>query len=418
MLIVDPMHNLYIGTAKHIFLRVWIKRGILDSSALQMINQHISSIAVPAYVTFSSLPSMIEHCASFTAEQMMIWVNYYSLFCLFDILPKNDYECWRHFVLASQLLSKQSPTENDILIADKVLLLFCRRFETIYGEEAVTPNMHMHGHLAECILEYGPMSSFWLFSFERYNCILGDQPTNNRSIEVQVMNRFIQDNSHIHMLTMGKHMGTDLVFDRIVKEHAFGFYSMKHLDNEISEAQYQSSGLHFTPAPKYSLAQFSSYRLRILLNVYLHLYPEHTEYLSQSNYILPSSFKKMYSISIRNSKFNAGQYVYASNIFQICSHSQSSMKTIFFDPSLHAAKICYFIVHSFDINGLYITSVVNWLLCHPQRHAMGRPLQLWHSTYERSPQNFIIPLENISCLLLTANHIVEEEAVVVTIPTM
>ena len=73
------------------------------------------------------------------------------------------------------------------------------------------------------------------------------------------------------------------------------------------------------------------------------------------------------------------------------------------------------------ILGLYITSafaVVNWLLCHPQRHAMGRPLQLWYSTYELSPQNFIIPLENISCLLLTANHIVEEEAVVVTIPTM
>ena len=123
MLIVDPMHNLYIGIAKHIFLRVWIKRGILDSSALQMINQRISSIAVPAYVTFSSLPSMIENCASFTAEQMMmIWVNYYSLFCLFDILPKNDYECWRHFVLASKLLSKQSPTESDILIADKFLL--------------------------------------------------------------------------------------------------------------------------------------------------------------------------------------------------------------------------------------------------------------------------------------------------------
>ena len=255
--------------------------------------------------------------------------------------------------MASKLLSKQSPTENDILIADKFLLLFCRRFETIYGEEAVTPNMHMHGHLAECILEYGPMSSFWLFSFERYNGILGDQPTNNRSIEVQVMNRFIQDNSHIHMLTMGKDMGTDLVFDRIVKKHAFGFYSMKHLDNEISEAQYQSSGLHNTPAPKYSLAQFSSYRLRILLNVYLHLYPEHTEYLSQSNYILPSSFKKMYSISIRNSKFNAGQYVHASSIFQICSHSQSSMKTIFFDPSLHAAKICYFIVHSFDIRFIH-----------------------------------------------------------------
>ena len=26
-----------------------------------------------------------------------------------------------------------------------------------YGKDAVTPNMHMHGHLAECLLEYGPV---------------------------------------------------------------------------------------------------------------------------------------------------------------------------------------------------------------------------------------------------------------------
>ena len=190
---MDPMHNHNMGTAKHVILRIWIKRGILDNSSLQKINQRMASVIVPANVTFNSLPATIEHFSSFTAEQMMIWVNYYSLFCLFGILAENDYECWRHFVLASRLLSKPLLTTDDILMADKLLLQFGRRFEVIYGKEAITPNMHMHGHLAECIFDYGPMSSFWLH-----------QPTNNRSIEVQLMNRFIQDNSHIHniMLTM------------------------------------------------------------------------------------------------------------------------------------------------------------------------------------------------------------------------
>lgn len=121
--------------------------------------------------------------------------------------------------MASRLLSKQSPSQNDISIADKFLLHFCQRFETIYGREAVTPNMHMHGHLAECILDYGTMSSFWLLSFEQYNGVLRDQPTNNRSIEVQLMNRFIQDNSHIHLITTGKDIdvGTDHAFVRIIK---------------------------------------------------------------------------------------------------------------------------------------------------------------------------------------------------------
>ncbi len=29
-------------------------------------------------------------------------------------------------------------------------------------------NIHMHAHLVECVREFGPISSFWCFSFERY----------------------------------------------------------------------------------------------------------------------------------------------------------------------------------------------------------------------------------------------------------
>ena len=50
----------------------------------------------------------------------------------------------------------------------------------------------MHAHLK---LSYGPAYEFWLFYFERYNAILGNQPTNNRLPEPQLMQRFIDDNS-------------------------------------------------------------------------------------------------------------------------------------------------------------------------------------------------------------------------------
>ena len=49
-----------------------------------------------------------------------------------------------------------------------VLVKFCIEFETLYSIEKVTPNMHMHTHLVECIMDYGPVYAFWLFSFERY----------------------------------------------------------------------------------------------------------------------------------------------------------------------------------------------------------------------------------------------------------
>lgn len=41
------------------------------------------------------------------------------------------------------------------------------------------------------MLDHGAAASFWCFSFERFNGILGSTPTNNRSLELQIMRRFV-----------------------------------------------------------------------------------------------------------------------------------------------------------------------------------------------------------------------------------
>lgn len=84
---------------------------------------------------------------------------------------------------------------SDVGIAHDLLVQFGREVEKTYGKERITPNMHMHTHLADCTLDYGPIYSFWLFSFERYNGILGNYHTNNKSIELQVMRKFIRDHN-------------------------------------------------------------------------------------------------------------------------------------------------------------------------------------------------------------------------------
>ena len=80
-------------------------------------------------------------------------------------------------------------------------MLSCYSFvgERLYGPRSITPNMHMHCHLRECIFAYGPLHGFWLFAFERYNGLLGEFPHNNRSIEQQLINRFIRDNSSLQV---------------------------------------------------------------------------------------------------------------------------------------------------------------------------------------------------------------------------
>ena len=184
MLIIDPIHNIYLDTAKYILHGVWIKRNIISSNDVTNINEKLLSWVIPPEVRFGRLPASIEHSSSFTAEQWMVWVNYYSINCLHGILPADHLECWRHFVLASRLLYQRKVSMDEIQVADALLLRFCQRFQALYGPEAVTPNIHLHAHLIECVRDYGPMSTFWLFSFERFNGILGEEPTNNRSIEL------------------------------------------------------------------------------------------------------------------------------------------------------------------------------------------------------------------------------------------
>ena len=160
MLIIDPMHNLYLGTAKYIFNVIWLKGGVISRIGLREINQRIQSWSVPPEVRFARLPSDMEHSWSLTAEQCMIWVNYYSLKCLYGVIPQEYLECWRHFVLASRLLCKRQLSRTEVRVADALLLKFCSRFEIIYGPDAVTPNIHLHAHLTDCVNDFGPMSSF------------------------------------------------------------------------------------------------------------------------------------------------------------------------------------------------------------------------------------------------------------------
>lgn len=44
--------------------------------------------------------------------------------------------------------------------------------------------------MKDCIYDFGPVYSFWLFSFERLNGVLGSFHTNNHDISLQVMRRY------------------------------------------------------------------------------------------------------------------------------------------------------------------------------------------------------------------------------------
>ena len=186
--LVDPMHNLFLGTSKRM-LTLWKEKRYLSDSNFDSLQKKIDSINPPANI--GRIPSKISAGFSgFTAEQWMHWTILYSPVVLRDLLPLEDYTLWCIFSKACSLLCRPYIHERDVEKADELLLGFCSGFERRYGQESCTPNLHMHCHLKECILDAGPLYAFWCFSFERYNGILEKMKKSWYAPELQLIHKF------------------------------------------------------------------------------------------------------------------------------------------------------------------------------------------------------------------------------------
>ena len=64
---VDPMHNLFLGTAKYVF-KLWDKQGVIAKKEMKRLEKHIEEMDVPT--DMGRLPKKISsNYGSYTAEQ-------------------------------------------------------------------------------------------------------------------------------------------------------------------------------------------------------------------------------------------------------------------------------------------------------------------------------------------------------------
>ena len=74
---------------------------------------------------------------------------------------------------ACKILASWELQKSELNEAFTKLLNMNKLIEQKYGQEKICPNLHLCLHICECALDYDPLSSFWYFSFERMNGILG-----------------------------------------------------------------------------------------------------------------------------------------------------------------------------------------------------------------------------------------------------
>ena len=153
--------------------------------------------SVDAFITLSGigrLPRKVQSgFSNFKAEQWKNWVLIYSIICFKPILSPPLYSMWLIFVEACSLLCSRVIAKNAISRADLLIHQYCCLFEAEFGKENCYPNLHMHCHMKQCLQDFGPASSFWLFPFERMNGVLGNYHASNHGVEVQLLRKFISN---------------------------------------------------------------------------------------------------------------------------------------------------------------------------------------------------------------------------------
>ena len=221
------MHNLFLGLAKHT-IRTWKDLGILTDTNFSVIQARVDSMNPPPKI--GRIPRKIASgFSAFTADEWKHWILIYSLYSLRDLVPIEDYQCWCILVDACAILCQLVITETEVNNAHALIIGYCKKFEELYGSECCTPNMHMACHIKDCIKDYGPLSAFWAFSFERFNGILERTKMSWFGPEKQMFIKFLDLQS---LKTTGPGKGeplVELIHSDIFAHHSTNFSSVDQM---------------------------------------------------------------------------------------------------------------------------------------------------------------------------------------------
>ena len=66
-----------------------------------------------------------------------------------------------------------------------------------------------------------------------------------------------------------------------------------------------------------------------------------------------------------------------------------------------------------------VSELIDWFMSLILKDRVGKPCEMYcNSLFENSPESFLIPVVNISCILLTSIIKLEQENVLLTIPVI
>ncbi|KAJ3639145.1 hypothetical protein Zmor_004016 [Zophobas morio] len=132
--------------------------------------------------------------AKWKAVEWKNWLLYYAVPCLSGILDHRYVEHLSHLVVAVYLMLQETISSDDLLAAEAHITAFITAVTPLYGEKAMTFNMHSLLHLAESVRKTGPLWSTSAFPFESEIYTVKQQIKGPVSVAVQIAKNMVAAN--------------------------------------------------------------------------------------------------------------------------------------------------------------------------------------------------------------------------------
>ncbi|XP_067216790.1 uncharacterized protein [Linepithema humile] len=173
---IDYMHLVCLGVMRKLLL-LWLNGPLtvrLSTNDVNKISNKLIELRKIIPSDFNRKPRTLKYIKLWKATELRLFLLYLGPVVLKNILRKELYE---HFlilhiaiiILASSIFSSDS---LNVTYAENLLQNFVEQFETLYGVQYISHNVHNLLHLAADVRQHGPLDNFSAFRFENYIGIL------------------------------------------------------------------------------------------------------------------------------------------------------------------------------------------------------------------------------------------------------
>ncbi|KAK3926395.1 DNA polymerase IV [Frankliniella fusca] len=129
-----------------------------------------------------------KHLSAWKASDYYYFLLYEALPVLQEFLPEMYFQHLILLVRSIFHLLKRKVSESDIIEAGLLLRLFVQEFQTLYGDRAMSYNVHQLCHLALSVKRFGPLHCNSAFPFENMNGIIAKATHGTNFVSQEIVN--------------------------------------------------------------------------------------------------------------------------------------------------------------------------------------------------------------------------------------